>query len=411
MNDISGKNRIRFITMILSIILIIISLYTPIKIYADYNGGEGTGNSGNVSTLEGGASTNKTAILFYIVKKDTGKALSGIGLITANAEALSIAKERRLTQSKLGRLLYNNSVVATDLPAPVKWNGKQWESNGNAVREWLLEQGSTMQRYEFLVKSLWGEAILKELQVHKSQYSIVVEPVAWMYVYVMNKGIYLEKAGANMGTADGWANYYNKVGQPTGDAYTWKMTHAALPYSMVLETERFDLGAHAGESMRRLRGDEVVNSGYGIHIIDLSGSSSSTSTYDDPLGTTIAPAPDPSSLPPETSDYPTTSKQVTIIKNYVTREESIGTEVVDGNFIRQQNPHIIDIEDEPEYTVVQWETSTHLPPPSIQNGSTLETYDDLTVSSDSIQSGSSSENAVTLTDKEFILYVKLIFNL
>ena len=358
MDKFSCKNRIRFITFILSLIIIITTLYTPINVYADYNGGQGTGGAGSVGALVGGASTNKTAILFYIVKKDTGKALSGIGLVTANAEAMNIAKDNRLVQSKLEQLLYNNSVRASDLPSPVKWSGKQWESNGNAVKEWLLEQGSTMQRYEYLVKSLWGEAILKELQIHKSQYSIVVEPVAWMNVYVMNKGIYLDKFGAVMGTADGWAKYYNTIKQPTGDAYTWKMTHAALPYSMVLEKERFGLGAHAGESMRRLNGNEIRNSGYGIHIIDLDGGSSSeTSTFDE-VQSVPAKSEDCTSKPDE-SEYGSKSKTAVIIKCYETIKAD-GTIQNDGYFIRENVPHTIQIESEDSigYTLKEWETSS-----------------------------------------------------
>lgn len=249
----------------------------------------------------------------------------------------------------------------------------------------------------------------------KFKYALIVEPIFWAGLYE-NSNKY--EPWYTYGTYYNILQYYVQKGWDGSGAHvSYMKAHGKNCMVVSKDIEAFGLSAATDSSRMKLVDIKAAidsGVGYGMHIYhggDFGGSSSSTSTYDDPLGTTIAPAPDPSSLPPETSDYPTTSKQVTIIKNYVTREESIGTEVVDGNFIRQQNPHIIDIEDEPEYTVVQWETSTHLPPPSIQNGSTLETYDDLTVSSDSIQSGSSSENAVTLTDKEFILYVKLIFNL
>lgn len=276
---------------------------------------------------------------------------------------------------------------------------------------------------------------LKYKENGKFKYGIIVEPLMWAAMY-QDSNTY--ENWYTYGTYYNILQYYTEQRAKSGGngwdgrgchySYLKKHGKNCMAVSKTLDdfgTNTFQIKAatnsgqmELGEILNAIEGRKDGNivsekEGYGMHFYyggDLE-TSSSTSTYDDPLGTTIAPAPDPSSLPPETSDYPTTSKQVTIIKNYVTREESIGTEVVDGNFIRQQNPHIIDIEDEPEYTVVQWETSTHLPPPSIQNGSTLETYDDLTVSSDSIQSGSSSENAVTLTDKEFILYVKLIFNL
>ena len=219
--------------------------------------------------------------------------------------------------------------------------------------------------------------------------ALVVEPLTWINVRTNARNSTNRDWGAasSYKSTKTYGSYYNIVQEwkSTGGTYS-SIIDYTLPNCMATSKDFItDTGykviAPDDYTSKKIPsvGKDLVNRGVGggneryglsMHIYsNFGGSSSSTSTYDDPHGTTIAPAPDPSSLPPETSDYPTTSKQVTIIKNYVTREESIGTEVVDGNFIRQQNPHIIDIEDEPEYTVVQWETSTHLPP--IQHKSIL----------------------------------------
>ena len=148
--------------------------------------------------------------------------------------------------------------------------------------------------------------------------------------------------------------------------------------------------------------------GIAMHIfsaLDLF-SDSSTSTYDKGLGETIGAAPDPTNLPTE-SQYPI-SKNITIIKNYVT-VDSLGNETVDGNFIRNQNPHIIQILDEPLYKVVDWQTdnkTTSILSES-DNGNTTITYNQLVQNSSKIQSGT-TENVVQLSENEFVLYVKLL---
>lgn len=147
--------------------------------------------------------------------------------------------------------------------------------------------------------------------------------------------------------------------------------------------------------------------GIAMHIfsaLDLF-SDSSTSTYDKGLGETIGAAPDPTNLPTE-SQYPI-SKNITIIKNYVT-VDSLGNETVDGNFIRNQNPHIIQILDEPLYKVVDWQTdnkTTSILSES-DNGNTTITYNQLVQNSSKIQSGT-TENNITLSINEYTLYVKL----
>ena len=139
---------------------------------------------------------------------------------------------------------------------------------------------------------------------------------------------------------------------------------------------------------------------------DIEDSSSSTQTYDNNLQNQIGQAPDPTNLPTESQYH--ISKNITIIKNYVT-VDSLGNETVDGNFIRNQNPHIIQILDEPLYKVVDWQTdnkTTSILSES-DNGNTTITYNQLVQNSSKIQSGT-TENVVQLSENEFVLYVKLL---
>lgn len=143
--------------------------------------------------------------------------------------------------------------------------------------------------------------------------------------------------------------------------------------------------------------------GIGLHVYcagDIDGTVSGTHTYDTLLGTTPGPAPDPSDLPQDSPDKG--GNTITIIKNYVT--EVNGTEQTDGNYKRKQNPHTIEIEDEPKYKVVEWNTSTG-EAPDITNGSKLP-WNDLIKTSTKTQTGT-TPTVVDLSSLEKVLYIKL----
>lgn len=144
--------------------------------------------------------------------------------------------------------------------------------------------------------------------------------------------------------------------------------------------------------------------GIGLHVYcagDIDGTvSSGTHTYDTILGTLPGPAPDPSDLPQDSPDKG--GNTITIIKNYVT--ETNGTEQTDGNYTRVKNPHTIEIEDEPNYKVVEWNTSTK-EAPSIPDGSKTP-WSTLIQTSTKTNTGT-TPTAVELSNKEKVMYIKL----
>lgn len=307
-----------------------------------YNGSQGNGGAGASMTLTGGPSESKTAILFYIVDKQTGTPKTQIGIITPESVAWIKAK---FVQSKLGRLNYTSAYIATNLPKPVTWSGSAWSPNGNAVKAWLLAEGqgaaAGMKRWEAIVETLFGENVLEEILENQANYSIVVEPVAWMNTYYCNAGTYLIdnppiSYSVSLATATGWAKFYASINQPTGDSYTQKMTHQALPYSMVLEKERFGLAPHAGETMTRLNSSSIISSGYGIHIIDLE---------DDAIHTFYELTPGP----PEPNDtHPGTCN---IVKGYYEENLDTGVKTSDGVFTTELCTNNVIIDSEVGYEI------------------------------------------------------------
>ena len=240
----------------------------------------------------------------------------------------------------------------------------------------------------------------------KSGYNLVVEPITWLYV---------STGGSNYESYKTYGSYYNiakkwvsKGGKDSGSFYNSYM--GSLGNNCMLVTK--DATAANGRVIKSVNSNSkrgvsesvsMLNNGFGLsmHLYssDMVTGKSGTHTYDSLLGTNPGMAPDPSTLPDEPDKG---GKTVTIVKNYVT--ETNGTEQTDGNYIRKQNPHTIEIEDEPNYKVVDWNTSTN-DAPSISNGS-KNTWNEVIKTSTKTKAGTSS-TTVDLGSPEKVLYVKL----
>lgn len=338
-------------------ITIAVIFHTPMEVQADYNGGQGSGNTGSLGILNGGPAESKTAIAIYIIKLDSSNPkgyinYTGAEIIAKDGksdEILAIPHNHREVVTKIGSLVPNRVYTSTKVPYPVRWNAsaKSWEPNGDAVKTWLMSDARGKKVWENLVCDIWGQSIYDDMQEDLSQYYIIVEPLAWMHPYSGDNGI---DPGFNwLATSQGWAIYYDRLGQSNGDKYIQKMTHQALPYSMVLDRDYFGLGSHAGEGMRRLVNSEIIGSGYGIHIIHL-GDDSLQTTYDESQGDTPSPAPVES------------VGQITIVKNYREKDSTTNTYEEKGCYIKGGLSGKIEIEDEISYKVIGWAVSTTTTP-------------------------------------------------
>ena len=241
------------------------------------------------------------------------------------------------------------------------------------------------------------------------QYYLVVEPIAWINVFIDGDH---HEALRSYGSYYNLLNKYNEVGNDSASGMHASYIKELGKNSLVVKRDYTEMvyPVTKGTNSARMTVSQILseikgrNAGYGMQIycgkdMDRSG----TSTYDHSLGTTPGPAPDPTPLPEET-EFGTLLKQVTIIKNYV-EKGSDGKEVTIGNYVRHENPHTITIEDEPNYKVIDWQTSTKTPP-TVTNGSKTP-YSTITSNSTKTQAGT-DPTTVELTKTEKVLYVKLI---
>lgn len=241
------------------------------------------------------------------------------------------------------------------------------------------------------------------------KYFLVVEPLAWINIYKDSKTVeskrtygsyynlveYMHTNTSNNTARGAHRSYFNSYGKNS----------LVVKSSYSKEVEGITL--YAAEDKSSMNIDQIysemkANKGYGMQLY-YGGMvlGAGTHTFDSP--NSPAPAPDPSGLADEKDPEDPLNKNITIIKNYVRIED--GVEVTIGNYVREQNPHTIAIEDETKYRVIEWNTST-TNPPSITDGSTTP-WNTVISNSTKTQQGKSS-GSTTLSDDELVLYVKLL---
>ena len=195
----------------------------------------------------------------------------------------------------------------------------------------------------------------------KGGYNIVYEPITWLYVNEGGVGYEIRKTyGTYENILRKWVTHSGKPSKSFYHSYMGSLGNNCLVLSQDYISEdstRTLKGITSEDSRLTTESLNLIDSGYGLSMHMLCSSDlnkSGTHTYDPILGTLPGPAPDPSDLPQDSPDKG--GNTITIIKNYVT--ETNGTEQTDGNYTRVKNPHTIEIEDEPNYKVVEWNTST-----------------------------------------------------
>ena len=174
-----------------------------------------------------------------------------------------------------------------------------------------------------------------------------------------------------IGTGDGWAYMYSQreSEDSTGDKVMGIITNRFLPASMVLHEKFWDLEPHGGDpAPHNMTYGEINGSGWDMFIIELD--SSSIHTYASEEG---SPGKPQNNDPPRFGEYD-------IVKCYRTYNETTGEYTDDGTTSRTSCVNRVSVDDEPEYKIVQWDTSSstntgmsslsYSPPGSIQHGET-----------------------------------------
>ena len=375
------KSRPKLITLLLSMLLVLSMLVptaiAPLEVYADYDGtqGDNTGyDKGNI-----GASQYNTGILLYIADAATGEPVTG-SVVVSQSRDFNVSHNFRsklinghtVNLSSQGLTFLKDSSV----PFPLTSAGGSWNPNGDAVKTHLLKQNAAGTRvYEYYLQTAFAgqSSVWDEIHANPSAYNIVVHAICKLHIDGKTEKAY---------TTDGAVQEYGS-GQHT-------FIHGGMYNCMITQEAHWGVMPPSNSSGIHSEGLDILQStGWGIHVIDLDPTVGKQTTADEPKIPTVHEPPDES------------KGNKIIVKNYRTYNETTGVYTDDGKTHRNNVAADITIEEEGEYVVKGWKTSTGTPNYSIDS-----TKWEKTQTPKEIQSGPTS-GSVKLGDTEKVLYVLL----
>lgn len=315
--------------------------------------------------------TGNTAIMDEYALSGTIISLAKNGIVTANNSSNTTNSTSNaathssdgLTNGILNHINKNKTSSINPTQFPLLTQNIPLAGNAYYPADKMLDKRDGIKVYNFNI-DVTNDGMVTALDALRYevdgiyQYYLVVEPLAWIYVYYT--GGTAHDATRTYGSYYNLLNHYNEIQNENANGAHCSYIRELGKNSLMVKKDYLDMSKPivSADNESRMTVSQILseikatNAGYGMHLYcakDLEGGSG-TSTYDHSLGTTPGPAPDPTPLPEET-EFGTLSKQVTIIKNYV-EKGSDGAEVTIGNYVRHENPHTITIEDEPNYKVI-----------------------------------------------------------
>lgn len=202
--------------------------------------------------------------------------------------------------ARLGKRHNITSYVKTDyellsgLQAPIRCEGNDFLPNGQKFRDWMLTPNGEGNNGTVLIDKLWGDDMLTEF-LENDNYRLIVEPIVWSSEYKFESGLggywTTESNKIFLGTAQEWAYYMMKKGDPSGlglskddsgkGCFINVIYSNALPRSMVLQKVNSIFPVPANKGSERLNALSITSCGYGEHVFradDLAGDILATGT-------------------------------------------------------------------------------------------------------------------------------------
>lgn len=389
---------------LLRLLLLILTLSTlsVSSVFADELKDNGSStNTGDTGSAKGKTTYTyaRSGFILYIVDQSGNLKTDGVLIRSGlpNDEATSGWKYNGQNimmngiVSRIGGMSYADGSIKeeTGYNASSFWDLPPFTSggsaNGTAIKNWLVAPGRDAS-FEYNAV----EVITRLFEYNDAQMSefytnndiLVVEPYLWSGMYIGDN--YL---GLMAGTAYGWAKVWEPGHTGAGGAFQ------KLPKSAYL------VESWAGvQAPTVIPSDQVSKAfmlDYGFGMLMVSGKSldkAVTHTWDYSKTNTPSPAPNP--------NKPGYTKN--IVKVYRTVDTTTGTVTWDGAFYTPGAGSTIVIEDEPDYKVVDWQTSVPLCPTTSPDA----TYPQVTDNSTHTQTGTTT-GTVELSDSETTLYVLL----
>ena len=238
-----------------------------------------------------------------------------------------------------------------------------FSQGGTALEAWVhaTPEGEDACNGLLLIDRLFGGDILEEYINGEEEMYIIIESLT-MFDCLND---FNQVSGTYAGSVYGWGHWQTAMGQPYGNSYLRRGTNGVFAISLMLEetwegTNRFNnmkvpvqrtVGGSASAGTW-ISAEQMKAYGYGTHEYTFSSlMTQMTHTWDkEGCGNTPGPAP---KEPEEKKD------KVNILKLYYTEDPKTG-ELLEwqGSYLRNDTPRNIDIEDEEDYKVKEWKTTS-----------------------------------------------------
>ena len=308
-------------------------------------------------------------------------------------------------QTQTGATVIDRYASAADnmkMPRIIKEEGNAWVSNFDTLREWLLSEsdseitGNNTPWLDNIINEYLGEDTYNEFEGSRENIYFIIEPI-------FNCGVFTGRssnsyAGMYYGTSRNWLSLYinNKIG--TG-SFLGNVVYTTMANCVYTNNDYDDLSLYAPTDFSDKSAEELLKHTYGLGLfwnVELGGGGAnapSIHTWDYTLGETPGKAP----LPDDEQDY----QDIIICKYYEDYEN--GKLIKTESFFRPSEPKLISIEDEINYKVAEWFTTST----DLENKDYTSDWKVSTSDKNKIQNGIKPEE-IELNSPEKILFVRLV---
>lgn len=346
------KTKPKLLHLLLSLILslsLIIPMFgsQPLKAYAA-DGDMGAEDSGPASgTYDGGPMSSRTGWLFYCIDLSNNQVTSTVAT-TSSGDIVD----------RNGKTLPSGNIYLTSrygVSAPNWQIGCDWgppytenaEGRGDEVKDFMLSDGAGGQKKAYnIIERAFGQSYAEQWK--KREVYLAFEPFYW-YNALAGSG---KQIGWYCMTSYKWGAFHKSIGCPeTGMSYFKRYTNKVWPTCVKLdgsaETAALGYSPVSGAQTNTAMATKNVGAGIGIVWND-----------DNDAQTTCDETKQPE--PHEPADESTGTFK--IVKSYRIRNTDTNALTDSGTFVKPDSSPNITIEDESEYKLIEWKTSTTYKP-------------------------------------------------
>ena len=345
-HNIGNKAKPKLLMFILTIILclsmIMPMIYQPLQVQAA-DGDMGAEDSGPASgTYDGGPMSSRTGWLFYCIDLSNNQVTPTVACTSSGG---IVDKNGKKLPSRNIDLTSRYGVAASGWQIGCKWGPPHTEGGagrGGEVKDHMLSDEGGHKRAYNLIERAFGQSYAE--QWNNREVYLVFEPFYW-YNALAGSG---KQIGWYCMTSYKWGAFHKAIGCPeTGMSYFKKYTNKVWPTCVKLDgsAETAALGYSPVSGAQTNTAMATKNVGAGIGIVWNDDNDAQTTCDESQNGTPSRPEDE------STGVYK-------IVKSYRIRNLDTNVLTDKGTYVKPDSSPKISIEDESEYKLIAWKTST-----------------------------------------------------